>query len=454
MKQILFPINRVPPEVRAVILSIEGKTQAPTALVASSIFSAISLATQSAFDVQRSDGLISPVAMYFLVIAVSGERKTSVDNIAMQPFHDFQKQLKSDERFIFSDITPFAFLSKLHSSSRSAALFENEAGRFFDSKLIDDLGLLNKLWDGKSLSVHRHKTSIEIDEPRCTMSLMIQPKIFRSAMRRTGGRLSDYGFLARCLICEPPTKLGFRPIIKSPIVNSDAYENFCEKIKNLLAEQTEFFLPGSEMLQRPRKVIKLDPYAQDAWISTYNYIEHNSGSHGIYRDHTEYASKMAENIARLAGVLHIFEHPESDIISEATLLSAADIIFWYANEYMRLFSDDGSHDQIVEDARKLENFLIKTFNEKNIQSHRKTDLLHYGPNSLRKAGRLDTAIYHLIQQGKIVVFQQQKHNAAQRISTTAWIALSSFTQPVSYGPHTAIYPSLVCTNTFNSISAI
>lgn len=456
MQRTFFPIDRVPPRVRAAIRSIEEQTDAPTALVASSVLSAISLAAQSAYDIQRNNGLISPLGLYFLCLAGSGDRKTSADNMALEPIRDFQNQLPTQNRFIFSDITPYALLNKLHDCCRSAALFENEAGRLFNGRLMEDIGLLNKLWDGKSIPIDRHKLSIEVDSPRCTASLMIQPNIFRDVIEKTGGRLNDYGFLARCLICEPQSKIGLRPLIEGNIVDTSDYDIYYAKIKNLLAGQKEYILPSSDKLKNPRKIIKLDPYAQKAWISIYNHIESNSGPSGIYCEHTAYASKMAENIARLAGVLHIYEYPGEEAISEATILSAADIIFWYADEFMRLFSDHGSYDQIAEDARKLEKFLIKTFNAKNISYYRKSDLLYYGPNSLRKAARLDAAIYYLAQQGVIFIYQQEKYTAAQRISKTAYISLTGVIQPAFLNTHQSfIRKSLVCaTHTFNSISEV
>lgn len=430
MQRTFFPIDRVPPQVRAAILSIEGQTDAPTALVASSVLSAISFATQSAYDIQRHDGLISPLALYFLSLAGSGDRKTSADNKALEPIRDFQNQQPTKNRFVFSDITPYALITKLHNCCRSAALFENEAGRLFESRLMEDIGLLNKLWDGKSLSVDRHKQSIEIDSPRCTASLMIQPNIFRDVIRKTGGRLNDYGFLARCLICEPQSKIGQRPLIDGKKIDASDFDDYYAKIQNMLADQAEFFSPGSNKLKTPRKIIKLDSYAQKAWISIYNDIESNSGPNGIYCEHTAYASKMAENIARLAGVLHIYEYPGANAISEGIINSAADIIFWYADEYMRLFSDHGSYDQIAEDARKLESFLIRMFHDKHRTFYKKSDLLHFGPNSLRKAERLDAAISHLHQQAIISIHQDIKHNAAQRISKTACIALAGVNHQV------------------------
>jgi hypothetical protein len=49
------------------------------ALVACSALAAASLATQGLADVERAPGLVGPISVYVLVVAQSGERKTSAD---------------------------------------------------------------------------------------------------------------------------------------------------------------------------------------------------------------------------------------------------------------------------------------------------------------------------------------------------------------------------------------
>ena len=84
-------------------------------------------------------------------------------------------------RLVYSDTTPAAFLAGLHHNSRSASLHEDEAGRIIESRLGEDLGLLSKLWNGSDITVDRKHESFKLHAPRCTISWMIQPAVFKKA---------------------------------------------------------------------------------------------------------------------------------------------------------------------------------------------------------------------------------------------------------------------------------
>lgn len=439
MRRLMFPTHCVPPLLRNAIISIQNQTLAPTGLVVSSVFAGASLATQSGYDVLRPNNLLSPLAMYFLAIAASGERKTTVDKLALQAFYEFTEckpllsenspgdveKPKKTTRFIYSDVTPFALISCLFENSRSAALLEDEAGRIFDSRLIEDLGLLNKLWTGFSISVYRKKIRITVESPRCTISWMIQPKTFRAVLKKMGNKLHDSGFLARCLICEPITTQGTRHIDENKNIDISGHKRYCNRVKELLESQVDFFVPGGRQLEQPRKVLSFDQYAQKSWIKTYNEIESNICAGGQFHDHPEYASKIAENIARLAGIFHVFEGKPGLLIAEETLNAATEVVSWYTQEYLRIFREPDFRDQIADDANFLEKALARYAQDKSLTWVRISWLRQYGPNSLRKANRLEPAIEYLFSEGRISLSQDKKYTDAKIISKTAHIALNT-----------------------------
>jgi hypothetical protein len=85
-----FPIEALPPKIRAAVEAAKALTQAPEALIVSSALAAVSLAVQAKYDVRRNSHLVSPCSLYFLTIAESGERKTTVDRLFMVPFEQFE----------------------------------------------------------------------------------------------------------------------------------------------------------------------------------------------------------------------------------------------------------------------------------------------------------------------------------------------------------------------------
>jgi hypothetical protein len=76
--------------------------------------------------------------------------------------------------------------------------------------------------------------------------------------------------------------------------------------------------------------------AELAWIDFYNRIESEMGLIGNLSDFKDYASKVAENMARIAALLHYFNEDKGDI-SLVAVEAAIAISLWYANEHVNLF---------------------------------------------------------------------------------------------------------------------
>ena len=89
-----YPVNALPETIRNAVIEAQAFYQAPVPLIAASALGALSLATQGHIDVARSEKLTSPTSLYSLVIARSGERKTSCDRHFMKAIHDHIQELK------------------------------------------------------------------------------------------------------------------------------------------------------------------------------------------------------------------------------------------------------------------------------------------------------------------------------------------------------------------------
>ena len=70
-----YPIDALPPMLRNAVTSYQHYGQQPVALVACSALANLSLACQALANVARDRYLVSPISLYFLVVAQSGERK-------------------------------------------------------------------------------------------------------------------------------------------------------------------------------------------------------------------------------------------------------------------------------------------------------------------------------------------------------------------------------------------
>lgn len=92
-----FPVWALPPLIRGAVEEAIAVTQAPNALIVSSALAAASLAVQTKFDVRRYNGLVSPCSLFFITIAESGERKTTVDKFFFSPFLEFEETVSQNK---------------------------------------------------------------------------------------------------------------------------------------------------------------------------------------------------------------------------------------------------------------------------------------------------------------------------------------------------------------------
>lgn len=97
-----FPVDALGP-LKEPALAIQSKTQAPIAICAQSVLAVATLAVQAHIDVELPGGGIKPAVNMFVSIAESGERKTSVDKIALAPVRDMESQWNRDHKHTAAD---------------------------------------------------------------------------------------------------------------------------------------------------------------------------------------------------------------------------------------------------------------------------------------------------------------------------------------------------------------
>lgn len=150
--------------------------------------------------------------------------------------------IKPALRVLYSDTTPQAYLFGLRYNSRCAGLIEDEAGRFFTGPMLGDLGLLNKLWDGRNVAVDRRTASFVVRNPRSTLHLMVQPSVFREFMEKKGEKARGIGLFARCLVSFPMSTQGTRFIV-APGGPGGRVRAFSNRIRELLDDQVDLLMP-------------------------------------------------------------------------------------------------------------------------------------------------------------------------------------------------------------------
>lgn len=482
-----YPVFAFPPIARAAIQELLVETQAPAAMCGNSVLAAMALAVQGQYRVRRREGLESPCSIATVSIAASGERKTTVDRKTTKAFHDFQaerlneheeryaeyrakkliwdtrrrllirqfeKAVESAEpldaiqlaiveheqaepqpprriRFIYSDVTPAALLYGLHENTRSACLNEDEAARFFDGPMSDDACLITKGWDGSDLMVDRRSSeSFSIKAPRVTLNLMVQPTAFAKYMERKGEEARGVGLIARWLVCCPMTTQGTR-FIHQATPEPIAQTTFNNRIKEILEQQAA---SGALESSSAEIVLSFAPDAEREWILVANQVEEAIRPGGAFCEASDYASKVAENIARIAGVFHAFAGYEGTQISLETLRSAVTVARWYAQEFIRLFSPPDPLNSLIRDAVVLENWLVKIVQTRGWFQIERNFILQCGPNSLRNRDRLNWALGYLNQTQRLWIQPAGNRKQIVCLNDNYFGQIARGIQPIGFAP--------------------
>lgn len=399
-----FPIWELPPAIGNAVDEIQRNTQAPLPLIVSSVLGAISLACQSKIDVRRLDGLVSPCSLYMLTIAESGDRKSTCDKAALKGIRYFEeaqsialepsfekyridksaydeerrgvldairscarkgatteklkKQLVDIEsrmpmepktpKLIFTDATPESLAFGLYKKWPSAGIMSDEGAVIFDSRTMNNLGMLNKLWDGDTLHVDRVSSeSFVVKGARLTISLMVQPKTFDKFLQKQGGLSRDNGFLARFLVSRPDSTQGTR------FITTELSSTVClTAFQNRLTEILQSTMYSTNLNETGRITLKFSHDAQVRWIQAHNAVEGTLQAGGCYSDVKDAAAKILDNVARVAALFHYFQGEIGEIPLD-TMNRAVAVCNWYLIEFKRIFSAESELPIDVSDANEL-----------------------------------------------------------------------------------------------------
>ncbi len=439
--------------------TVGAKIKAPLDLGLMAILSTYSTLTQSIIDVLRPKAGVGPVSLYTLGIAESGERKTAISNYLLNTIIKYQEEeverysvnlkmfefertchdvevnnLKADilkkqlegesieefknklkylleaepkspktPQFILEDATPEAFATHLHEGLGHAALISSEGSTIMNGRAMhsQSVAMYNKFWGGETCSVNRNKgKSYVLTEPRVVISIMAQPKAIDKFMNKKGDEARGIGFLARFLICEPPSTQGNRFISKESQIDESGYQEYLKRVDEILITLKE----RTDNPTKEKKVVKFDDEAADLWIWIFNCIEEQLQQGGRFEHAKDHGSKLAENIARIAALLTYIELGEDQQITAGILRDAARIGFYFSDSFLRVFN-------FLPDEQLAYNALFEWFHivsEDGLRYIRKNRIRQSGPVLLRKKALLDLALNRMVGEGLIKILISDK----------------------------------------------
>lgn len=258
-----FPVDALG-ALREVADAIHETVRAPLVICAQSALAAATLAIQAHNDVVLPGAGRRPLTGLFVSVADSGERKSSVDRIALRPVHEAERQFRDEARaeadryvnvketweaarahakklakddrdklrhdldaigpaakapphpmLLVADPTPEGLVMHLAEDRPWGGVFTAEGGLLIGGSAFNEEtrmrtgALFNASWDGEAIRRKRVLTGTHyLPGRRCSAHVMMQPivatKLFADAT------LDGIGTLARTLVVAPESTAGTR----------------------------------------------------------------------------------------------------------------------------------------------------------------------------------------------------------------------------------------------------
>ena len=415
--------------------------QAPDAIIGGSLLAAASLAVQGQANVEM-DGRSYPLSLWLLSVADSGERKSAVDAEAMRPARIFEAEIGQEHEakreihdadmaeweakrdaikrehtskgksgaglsaalrqlgpkppapllpmVTADDITAEGLFKLLAMGRPSIGAFTDEAAKVFgghamrSETVMGTVGFLCGLWDrGAASRVRVEGGASKLVGRRFAMHLLAQPVIAERAL--SDAVLSGQGFLARCLLAWPEGTAGSRNYVAESLRDDSAMQRYTD----VLLARFRQALPvadGNRQELTPR-ALRLSPQAAKGWQEIYATVEAQERTGGRFAHVKGWASKTAEQAARIAGVLTLIEAPEAQVIEADTMERAGELAIWHLMEAERL-AGAAELSSEIRDAEALQQWAWATRRE-HVYS---TDALNKGPSRIRDRNRLKAAM--------------------------------------------------------------
>lgn len=428
-----YPMDGLGPMLSKAARAVAEQTQAAEAIAAHSVLSIANLSVQGLADVARPSGGVCPLSLYLMSIAESGDRKTACDDLACVPIRQREKYDQRryeaelddhrartelyeaeyrriaakadngvDERLqsiqslakpaakplvptrILSEPTTEGLIHLLQEGQPSIGIITSEGGRFIGGhsmsaeKRLHSATVLSQLWNSTPIDfLRRGSGHVYLIGRRVTVHLMVQPKVAGQFL--ADPTLEDQGLLSRMLVCYPESRCGTRLFRAPNPCDGDALSQFYARILDI--SEIPLSCREGTINELELRSIRFGGGASTAWISFYNSVESATGENGEYFETRKFASKAAEQVARLAGTIELIENPHAGEVSEAAILGAIELVKYYLKEAQRLFFAASVPEEILLSEKALR-FLQTKWAKPVIALHQ---LYQRGPNPIRDA---------------------------------------------------------------------
>lgn len=384
-----FPVEALGYTLEPAARAIHDIVRCPAALCCQSVLATSSLTAQGLANVRLPMGQVSPVSLYLLSIAESGERKSTSDREALRPIRNYEALLREDygdrlhgyrndkeawdrareeikkknkgnrqaikEALDHLGLPPRPPMTPLLTSDEptieglhksyidgcpSQGIFSDEGGQFIAGHAMKADGgsrvraaaALSALWHGEPIRrVRSGEGAVILPNRRLSIFLQAQPDV--AALWLSDQMLISQGILSRLLCCRPESEIGNRRWREPP--KEDLLARYDARVAHLIK------LTPAENLEdglNNLPVMSLSESAKRAWVGFYDHVETSCRPGGNLESIRGFASKIAENAVRITGVLHMMEEGTANKeVSEDCMERGIEVAQHYIAEALRLY---------------------------------------------------------------------------------------------------------------------
>jgi putative DNA primase/helicase len=216
---------------------------------------------------------------------------------------------------------------------------------------------------------------------------MVQPLVMAKLLGAGAGVARGTGALARFLVCWPESTMGGRAY-RPGDVDGPELRAFDARLTELLGSPLPVADGDAALALAPPK-LRLAPAAFELWRAFHDDVERELAARGEYAELRDFAAKAAEQAARLACVLHVFEHGPGGAVGAGSMEAGAKLAAWHLHEARRMLGLVGRSGEAADAAALLE------WLGEQPGPPTAGDVLRLGPHRVRDKARRDRALAKL-----------------------------------------------------------
>lgn len=321
-------------------------------------------------------------------------------------------------RRLINDISKRAFFEHFDGVGRCATLLTDEARDALSSSLLSDSGTVNSSWECKVPPLDRAHANFAPIRPHLAIILLVQSEVWKSYIEDAGSLARGSGLVARCLMLSPPSLKGFRFSNSTAPLDWSGLDAFHKRLWELLRDSAS----KEDDPEGECPVYEFDEVAKLEFLQMSNGVEAMQQPGGFLRDVSDVASKMMDNVARVAVIIHHFMDYRGSI-SVGTLRCAYHIVYLCICEAKRMLSTETAMNELDSDCQKLEDYMRRKWYSGWNQLPRRY-INRNGP--VRDKLRYGAAMYKLGQEGKVWISEGENKTQVVNLSSNYFNSLPPY----------------------------